>query len=119
MEERERTLQYKHAHHRSAPTFRAVLVSGLCRRRQTQAGNRGGDPRANQPGYTLSRVLHTSQLSLVSSSGSDEGLVDSNSDLTSDQRTTFDNAGGIFLTSLWVNPAPATRYILRLCRTLT
>ena len=44
----------------------------------------------------MSRVLHTSQLSLVSSSGSDEGLVDSNSDLTSDQRTTFDNVGGSF-----------------------
>jgi hypothetical protein len=48
------------------------------------------------PGTPLSRVLTTSQLSLVSAAGSDEGFVDTNSDLISDQRTTFDNAGGSF-----------------------
>ena len=53
-------------------------------------------PAPISPGTPLSRVLHTSQLSLVSAAGSDEGLVDSNSDLMSDQRTTFDNAGGSF-----------------------
>jgi hypothetical protein len=48
------------------------------------------------PGTLLSRVLHASQLSLTSSAGTDEGLVDTNGDLLSDQRTAFDNAGGSF-----------------------
>src|SRR5258706_8640295 len=61
-------------------------------RKKTEARNLA----SISPGTPLSRVLHTSQLSLVSSAGSDEGLVDSNLDLTSDQRTTFDNAGGSF-----------------------
>lgn len=48
------------------------------------------------PGTLLSRVLHTSQLSLISADGSDEGFVDGNSDLIGEQRTTFDNDGGSF-----------------------
>ena len=48
------------------------------------------------PGTALSRVLNTSQVSLVSSAGTDEGFVDTTLDLISDQRTTFDNAGGSF-----------------------
>ena len=63
-------------------------------------GSRKTIPAANlasiAPGTSLSRVLHTSQLSLISSAGSDEGFVDGNFDLTADQRTTFDNAGGSF-----------------------
>ena len=47
-------------------------------------------------GTPLSRVLHTSQLSLTSSAGSDEQYVDRNRDLTADERTTFDVSGGSF-----------------------
>jgi hypothetical protein len=48
------------------------------------------------PGTSLSRVVHTSQLSLTSSAGTDEQFVDRNFDLVADERTTFDNAGGSF-----------------------
>src|SRR2546425_6191525 len=47
-------------------------------------------------GTSLSRILHTSQLSLVSSAGTDEQYVDRSGDLVADERTTFDNAGGSF-----------------------
>jgi hypothetical protein len=47
-------------------------------------------------GTSLSRILHTSQLSLVSSAGTDEQYVDRTGDLVADERTTFDNAGGSF-----------------------
>jgi Domain of unknown function (DUF4214) len=48
------------------------------------------------PGTALHRILHTSQLSLVSSDGTNEELVDTNGNLIADQRQTFDNAGGSF-----------------------
>src|SRR6266404_9588028 len=48
------------------------------------------------PGTALSRILHTSQFTLNSSAGTDEQFVDRNSDLTADERTTFDLAGGSF-----------------------
>lgn len=47
-------------------------------------------------GTPLSRVLHTSQLSLTSSAGSDEQFVDRNNDLVADGQTTFDSTGGSF-----------------------
>lgn len=47
-------------------------------------------------GTSLSRLLHTSQLSLTSSAGSDEQYVDRNFDLAADERTTFDANGGSF-----------------------
>lgn len=47
-------------------------------------------------GTSLSRLLHTSQLSLTSSAGSDEQYVDRNFDLAADERTTFDSNGGSF-----------------------
>jgi hypothetical protein len=47
-------------------------------------------------GTSLSRILHTSQLSLVSSAGTDEQFVDRTGDLVADERTTFDSAGGSF-----------------------
>lgn len=47
-------------------------------------------------GTPLNRVLHTSQLSLISSAGSNEQYVDRNLDLTADERTTFDVSGGSF-----------------------
>lgn len=47
-------------------------------------------------GTSLSRVLHTSQLSLTSTAGTDEQFVDVDGDLIADDRTTFDSAGGSF-----------------------
>src|SRR5438132_9514229 len=47
-------------------------------------------------GTSLSRILHISQLSLVSSAGTDEQYVDRTGDLVADERTTLDNAGGSF-----------------------
>jgi hypothetical protein len=47
-------------------------------------------------GTPLSRVLHTSQLSLTSSAGTDEQFFDKNNDLVADDRTTFDSTGGSF-----------------------
>jgi hypothetical protein len=48
------------------------------------------------PGTPLTQILHTSQLSLGSSAGTDEQFVDHNGDLIADQRTTFASAGGSF-----------------------
>lgn len=47
-------------------------------------------------GTPLSRVLHTSQLSLISDDGTVEQFVDRNFDLMADERTTFDSEGGAF-----------------------
>ncbi len=47
-------------------------------------------------GTALTQILHTSQLSLSSSAGTDEQFVDRNGDLIADDRTTFDSAGGSF-----------------------
>jgi hypothetical protein len=49
-----------------------------------------------QAGTPLTQILHTSQLSLSSSAGTDEQFVDRNGDLIADERTTFDSAGGSF-----------------------
>jgi Domain of unknown function (DUF4214) len=48
------------------------------------------------PGTLLSRILQTSQFDLHSSAGTSEQFVDRNGDLTADERTTFDFAGGSF-----------------------
>ncbi|HYJ45202.1 MAG TPA: hypothetical protein VEV81_01220, partial [Pyrinomonadaceae bacterium] len=47
-------------------------------------------------GTPLSWILHTSQLSLTSSAGTDEQYVDVTGDLIADDRTTFDASGGSF-----------------------
>jgi hypothetical protein len=47
-------------------------------------------------GTSLSKVLHTSQLSLTSTAGTDEEFVDKNNDLVADDRTTLDSTGGSF-----------------------
>jgi hypothetical protein len=47
-------------------------------------------------GTRLTRVLHTSQLSLTSPVGTDEQFVDRNGDLIADERTTFDSDKGSF-----------------------
>jgi hypothetical protein len=48
------------------------------------------------PGTPLTQILHTSQLSLSSSAGTDEQFVDRNGDLIADERTTFDSLVGSF-----------------------
>ena len=48
------------------------------------------------PGTPLSRVLHVSQLSLVSPDGTHEEFVDRDGDLLADDRATFDAAGGSY-----------------------
>jgi uncharacterized protein (TIGR03437 family) len=48
------------------------------------------------PGTPLSRVLHVSQLSLVSSDGTHEEFVDRDGDLRADDRATFDARGGSY-----------------------
>jgi len=47
-------------------------------------------------GTSLSKVLHTSQLSLNSTAGTDEQFFDKNNDLVADDRTTLDSTGGSF-----------------------
>jgi uncharacterized protein (TIGR03437 family) len=47
-------------------------------------------------GTPLSWILHTSQLSLSSSAGTNEQYVDVTGDLVADERTTFDASGGSF-----------------------
>lgn len=47
-------------------------------------------------GTPLSWILHTSQLSLTSSAGTNEQYVDATGDLVADERTTFDASGGSF-----------------------
>jgi hypothetical protein len=49
-----------------------------------------------QAGTPLTQILHTSQVSLTSSAGTDEQFVDRNGDLIADERTTFDLEGGSF-----------------------
>ncbi|HEV7475451.1 MAG TPA: hypothetical protein VGN90_15465 [Pyrinomonadaceae bacterium] len=49
-----------------------------------------------QPGTPLTQILHTSQLMLSSSAGTDEQFVDRNGNLVADERTTFDDTGGSF-----------------------
>jgi uncharacterized protein (TIGR03437 family) len=48
------------------------------------------------PGTPLGRVLHVSQLSLVSSAGTHEEFVDRDGDLQADDRATFDAIGGSY-----------------------
>lgn len=47
-------------------------------------------------GTPLTQILHTSQVSLSSSAGTNEQFVDRNGDLIADERTTFDSTGGSF-----------------------
>ena len=51
-------------------------------------------------GTPLSWVLHTSQLSINSSAGTDEEYVDATGDLIADERTTFASSGGSFDTAV-------------------
>lgn len=70
------------------------------------------------PGTHLSRVLHTSQLSLSSSAGSNEQYVDRNFNLVADERTTFDSTGGSFDIAVGVSGARYEVYSATLNNTL-
>ncbi|MGI9167303.1 MAG: DUF4214 domain-containing protein [Pyrinomonadaceae bacterium] len=47
-------------------------------------------------GTSLARILHTSQINLTSSAGTNEQFLDRNGDLVADERTTLDSDGGSF-----------------------
>lgn len=68
--------------------------------RRTLSGDGAVAPTAALPrvraATPLSRVLHTSQLSLINPSGTDEQFADQTGDLVADERTTFDATGGSF-----------------------
>jgi uncharacterized protein (TIGR03437 family) len=49
-----------------------------------------------RPGTSPGRILHTSQLSAISSAGSLEQFADADFDLEADERATFDACGGAF-----------------------
>jgi len=70
------------------------------------------------PGTLLTSIVHTSQLSLTSTAGTDEQFVDSDGDLVSDQRTTFDSAGGSFDIAVGQSGARYEVYSATLNRTL-
>ena len=61
-----------------------------------RAGAHAEATTAIRPGTPLFQVLHTSQLSLVSSAGTNEQFVDRNRNLVADERTTFNSDGGSF-----------------------
>src|ERR1700682_4296169 len=87
----ERTLQIRQASSNSErPSVPSTPIANF--RKMSEAASLA----SISPGTPLSRVLHTSQLSLISAAGSNEEFVDTKSNLISDQRTTFDNAGGSF-----------------------
>ncbi|MCA1634562.1 MAG: hypothetical protein LC802_12940 [Acidobacteria bacterium] len=88
---------------RRLPPARPAPVSRDASKRTDDAAARTNDavaaaaPTINvSPGTPLSRVLHTSQLSLASSNGTHEQFADGDGDLVAEQRTTFDSAGGSF-----------------------
>ncbi len=70
------------------------------------------------PGTNLSRVLHTSQLSLSSSAGTNEQYVDRTFNLVADERTTFDSTGGSFDMAVGVSGARYEVYSATLNNTL-
>ena len=78
---------------------RRLPVARPDRGRQARAGEEAL-PSATLPrvraGTPLARVLHTSQLSLISVAGTNEQYADQNGDLEADERTTFDADGGSF-----------------------
>ena len=52
-------------------------------------------------GTALSRVLHTSMLSMTSTAGTDEEYLDRTNDLVADDRTTFDSCGRFIRHRSW------------------
>jgi hypothetical protein len=93
----------------------AQTERGFATRSHARSRNSGSDPGASTSaasvgstrsdipattsiiaGTPLTRILHASQLSLISSAGTDEQFVDRDNDLIADERTTLDSAGGSF-----------------------
>lgn len=72
-----------------------VRISGSIARRLSNNTNVPATT-AILPGTPLSRILHTSQISLTSSAGANEQYVDRDSNFVADERTTFDSNGGSF-----------------------
>ncbi len=75
--------------HRARPTARAAP-------RRTSVNPLAALTKPIRAGTTLSRVLHTSQLSLTTAAGTNEQLADQTGDLIADERTRFDARGGSF-----------------------
>ena len=82
----------------ASPTRRPARPAPTARASETKA--RAEAVRAAPSGFIegtpLSRVLHVSQLSLTTDAGTLEQFVDTDADLVSDRRRTFDTAGGSF-----------------------
>jgi uncharacterized protein (TIGR03437 family) len=90
---------------RSKSADEASAESGTKRRpahlvKKKSAGDEARQDAVTYPrilaGTPLSWILHTSQLSLSSSAGTDEQYVDATGNLVADERTTFDASGGSF-----------------------
>lgn len=91
---------------RSSSSKSAEAMSAETKRRPARLVRNGQDLRGSQPaaasyphilaGTPLSWILHTSQLSITSSTGTDEQYVDATGDFVADERTTFDAGGGSF-----------------------
>ncbi len=78
------------------PTHPARSVEKDARARASTQKTVPAPSAAIAPGTPLSRVLHVSQLSLVSADGTHEEFVDRDGDLRADDRATFDARGGSY-----------------------
>ena len=81
------------------PTSATSTRNGGLASRSTPRPSAALSPQATlaiAPGTPLTQILHTSQISVSSSAGTDDQFVDRNGDLVADERTTFDSAGGSF-----------------------
>ena len=81
---------------RPAPVARAAGKAALSPALRPSQAGRQASAAAIAPGTPLSRVLHVSQLSLVSDAGTHEEFVDRDGDLSADDRATFDAGGGSY-----------------------
>ncbi|HWS86184.1 MAG TPA: IPT/TIG domain-containing protein [Pyrinomonadaceae bacterium] len=79
-----------------ARAMRATKGAGKEKARASTQTLRANPSAAIAPGTPLSRVLHVSQLSLVSPDGTHEEFVDRDGDLRADDRATFDADGGSY-----------------------
>jgi uncharacterized protein (TIGR03437 family) len=81
---------------RPAPVTRSVEKDAATKASSSTQAVRPSPSAALAPGTPLSRVLHVSQLSLVSTDGTHEEFVDRDGDLQADDRATFDARGGSY-----------------------
>ncbi|MBC8028695.1 MAG: DUF4214 domain-containing protein [Pyrinomonadaceae bacterium] len=92
--ERSNALRYSSGTRTTASSL--VLVPRPVSRFQNSAVPNAPETTPILPGTPLFQVLHTSQISLTSSAGTNEQFVDRTRDLVADERTTFDSTGGSF-----------------------